>query len=64
MVRYKSSSMPFVCKKFTEKSAESHWTDTVHLFKECYHNLSDIENPLDKNKTDVRVATESISSQK
>ena len=43
------------------KSAESHWTDTVHLFKDCYPDLSDVENPLDKNETDVRVETESIS---
>ena len=44
-----------------EKSAKSHWTDTVHLFKDCYPNLTDVENPLDKNETDVRVETESIS---
>ena len=43
-----------------EKSAESHWTETVHLFKDCYPNLIDIENPLDKNETDVRVETERI----
>ena len=51
----------FVCKLCTEKSAESHWTETVHIFKDCYPNLIDIENPLDKNETDVRVETESIS---
>ena len=61
MVRYASSSMSFVCKQCPEKSAESHWTDTVHLFKDCYPNLTDVENPLDKNETDVRVETESIS---
>ena len=44
-----------------EKSAESHWTETVHMFKDCYPNLSDIESPCDKNETDVRVETESIS---
>ena len=44
-----------------EKITESHWTDTVHLFKDCYPNLIDIGNPLDKNETDVRVDTESIS---
>ena len=60
MVRYASSSVSFVCKQCTEKSAESHWTETVHLFKDCYPNLNDIENPLDKNATDVRVETESI----
>ena len=27
MVRYASSSVSFVCKLCTEKSAESHWTD-------------------------------------
>ena len=61
MVRYASSSVSFVCKLCTEKSAESHWTETVHLFNDCYPNLIDIENPLDKNKTDMRVETESIS---
>ena len=61
MVRYASSSVSFVCKQSTEKSEESHWIDTVHLFKDCYPNLTDIEIPLDKNETDVRVETESIS---
>ena len=42
-----------ICKLCTEKSAESHWTETVHLFKDCYPNLIDIENPLNKNETDV-----------
>ena len=60
-VRYTSSSVSFVCKLCTGKLAESHWTETVHLFKDCYPNLIDIENPLDKNETDVRVETESIS---
>ena len=36
-------------------------SDTVHLFKDCYPNLTDVENHLDKNETDVRVETESIS---
>ena len=61
MVRYASSSLSFVCKQCTEKLKESHWTDTLHLFKDCYPNLPDIENPFDKNETDVRVETESIS---
>ena len=61
MVRYASSSVSVVCKLCTEKSAESHWTETVHLFKDCYPNLIDVENPLDKNETDVRVETERIS---
>ena len=61
MVRYARSSVSFVCKQCTEKSEESHWTDTVHLFKDCYSNLTDVENVLDKNETDVRVETESIS---
>ena len=54
MVRFTSSSMSFICRQGTEKSAESHGTDTVHLFKDCY--------PLDKNETDVPVETESIST--
>ena len=61
MVRYASSTVSFECKQCTEKSAESHWTGTVHLFKDCYPNLTDVENPLDKNETDARVETESIS---
>ena len=61
MVSYANSSVSSVCKLCTEKSAESHWTETVPLFKDCYPNLIDIENPLDKNETDVRVETESIS---
>ena len=61
MVRYASSNVSFICKQCTEKSQESHWTDKVHLFKDCYPNLTDIENILDKNETDVRVETESIS---
>ena len=61
MVRYASSSVSFVCKKCTEKSAESHWTETVNLFKDCYPDLTDIENPPDKTETDMRVETESIS---
>ena len=61
MVRYESSSVSFLCKQCMEKSAESHWTETVHLFKDCYPNLTDIENPPDKNETDMRVETEIIS---
>ena len=61
MVRYASSTVSFECKQCTEKSTESHWTDTVHLFKDCYPNITDVENRLDKNETDVRVETESIS---
>ena len=61
MVRYASSTMSFECKQCLEKSGESHWTDTVHLFNDCYPNLTDVKNPLDKNETDVRVETESIS---
>ena len=61
MVRYASSSVSFKCKQCTEKSSESNWADAVHVFKTCYPNLTDVENPLDKNETDVRVETESIS---
>ena len=61
MVKYASSSVSFACKQCTKKLSESHWTETVHLFKDCYANLTDIENPTDKNETDMRVETESIS---
>ena len=50
-----------LCMKVCKLCTESHWTETVHLFKDCYPNLIDIENPLDKNETDERVETESIS---
>ena len=33
----------------------------IGLFKACYPNLTDVENPLDKNETDVWGETESIS---
>ena len=48
---------------FARKNRQNliHWTETVHLFKDCYPNRIDIENPLDKNETDVRVEKESIS---
>lgn len=32
MVRYVTSNRSFVCQQFTEKSAESLWTDTTNLF--------------------------------
>ena len=60
MVKYARSTVSFECKQYTEKWAESHWIDTVHLFKACYPNLTDVENPLDKNETDTLVETESI----
>ena len=31
------------------------------MFKACYPNLTDVENPLEKNETDILVETESIS---
>ena len=61
MVRYASSSMSFVCKLCTEKLAESYWTETAHMFKDCCPTLIDIENPNDKNEPDMRAETESIS---
>ena len=36
-------------------------TQKCRQFSQCYHNPTDIENPLAKNETDVRVETESIS---
>ena len=47
-----------------DNSAESHWTETVHLFKDRYPNLTDIENHLEKNETEVGVETENISPTK
>ena len=63
MVRYASSSVSFICKQCMEKSAESHWTDTVHLFKDCYPILIDKKTPFDKIETDVQVGTESKQDQ-
>ena len=62
MVRYTSSSVSFACKQFTEKFAEYHWTDTVHLFKDCYSSFADIENTLERNESNVPVEAECIES--
>ena len=32
---------------------EPHWTDTAHLFRDCYTNSINIENPHNLNDTDV-----------
>ena len=61
MVRQASSSLSFVCKQCKEKSAESHWTDTLHLFKDCYSGFADIENTPERNASDVPVEAECIA---
>ena len=37
------------------------WTDTVHVFKDCYSNVIDIENHIHKNDIEVWIETESYS---
>ena len=42
---------------------EPHWTDTAHLFSDCYTNSINIENPHDLNDTDVPTEESRIESQ-
>ena len=42
---------------------EPHWTDTAHLFRDCYINSINIENLHDKNDTDVPKEDSRIESQ-
>ena len=42
---------------------EPHWTDTAHLFRDCYNNSINIENPHDLNDPDVPTEESRIESQ-
>ena len=53
----------FQCKQCTEQLVEPHWTDTAHLFSDCYNNGTNIENPHDLNDTDVPTEESRIESQ-
>ena len=52
-----------ITSQCTEKVAESHWTDTAHLFRDCYSNFTSVENPNDLNDTDVPIEKSRIESQ-
>ena len=47
----------------TEQLVEIHWTDTAHLFKDCFNNGTNIENRHDKNDTTVLTEKSTIESQ-
>ena len=51
------------CKQCTEQLVEPHWTDKAHLFRDCYNNCINIENPHDLNDTDVPTEESCIESQ-
>ena len=42
---------------------EPHWTVTAYLFRDCYTNSINIENPHDLNDTDVPTEESRIESQ-
>ena len=63
MVKYARSAIKFQCKQCTEQLVEPHWTDTAHLFRDCYTNSINIENPHDLNDTDVPTEESRIESQ-
>ena len=45
--------MKFQCKQCTEQLVEPYWTDTAHLFRDCYNNSINIENPHHPNDTNM-----------
>ena len=51
------------CKQCTEQLVEPHWTDTAHLFRDCYIDSIYIENRHDRNDTDVLTEENKIESQ-
>ena len=63
MVKYAPSAIKFQCKQCTERFVEPHWTDTAHLFRDCYTNSINIKNPHDLNDTDVPTEESRIESQ-
>ena len=63
MVKYVRSTIRFLCKQCTEQLVEPHWTDTAHLFRDCYINSINIENRHDLNDTDVPTEESRIESQ-
>ena len=63
MVKYARSTIKFQCKQCTEQLVEPHWTDTAHMFRDCYNNSINIENPHDLNDTDLPTEESRIESQ-
>ena len=63
MIKYAQSTIKFQCKQCTEQFVEPHWTDTAHLFGDCYTNSINIENRHDLNDTDVPTEESRIESQ-
>ena len=63
MVKYAQSTIKFQCKQCTEQMVQPHWTDTAHLFRDCYINSINIENRHDLNDTDVPTEESRIESQ-
>ena len=59
MVKYARSTIQFLCKQLVEP----HWTDTAHLFRDCYINSINIENRHDLNDTNVPTEESRIESQ-
>ena len=63
MVKYARSAIKFQCKQCTEHFVEPHWTDTAHLFRDCYTNSINIKNPHELNDTDLLTEESRIESQ-
>ena len=63
MVKYARSTIEFQCKQCTEQLVEPRWTDTAHLFRDCYINSINRENQHDLNDTDVPTEESRIESQ-
>ena len=66
MVKYARSTLKFQCKQCTDQLlVEPHWTDTAHLFRDCYPNSFNIENPHDLKDTDVpsRIESQTVNTE-
>ena len=63
MVKYAPSIIKFQWKQCTEQFLEPHWTDTAHLFRDCYNNSINIEYPHYPNDIDVPTEESRIESQ-
>ena len=49
IVKYAQLNINFQSKQCTEQLVEPHLTGTLHLFRDCYTNSINIENPRDLN---------------
>ena len=61
--KYARSTIKFQCKQCTEQLVEPHWTVTAQMFRDCYTNRINIENPQEINDTDVPTDESIIESQ-